>query len=115
MNKNKNNCSKKETEIINIPIEQVKPNPFAQRKEFDKEGIKALAESITENGLMQPILVRKTDDGKYYEVIAGERRLNASVMANLETIPAIVVHLDDDTMSKIYALDISDQEKDGKN
>ena len=114
MNKVKNNSPKKETEIINIPIEQVKPNPFAQRKKFDEEGIKALAESITDNGLIQPIVVRKTDDGKYYEVIAGERRLIASKLANMETVPAIVVYLDDDTMAKIYALDTLDKEINGK-
>ncbi len=115
MSKDKNNNLKKESEIINISIEQVKLNRFAQRKEFNEDNLKAMAESISKNGLIQPILVRKTDDGRDYEIIAGERRLAASKLAKLETIPALVVDLDDDTMSKIYVLDSLNQEENEKN
>ena len=71
--------------------------------EFDEKGLAELAESIKENGVFQPILVRKSLQG--YELVAGERRLRASKMADKETIPAIVVDFDDRQMMEISLLE----------
>lgn len=75
-------------EVIKIPIENVVPNPKQPRKYFAEENLKELAESIKEHGVIQPIIVTGTD-GKY-ELIAGERRLQASKLAKMNEIPAIV-------------------------
>ncbi len=98
------NNEKKEPEIINIPIDKVKQNSFCQKKEFSEESIRDLVKSIEEYGLLQPILVRRTDDGEFYEIIAGERRLIAYKEAKKETIPSIVVDIDDYTMSEMFSL-----------
>lgn len=79
--------------IINISIDDIKPNPFQPRVHFDPEAIQSLADSIRQHGLAQPILVRKKEN--YYELVAGERRLRASQLANIATIPAIVKDLSD--------------------
>jgi len=75
-------------EIKMIPVDKIRPNPFQPRETFDKEKLEELAESIKESGLLQPILVRK--DGDTYEIIAGERRWRAAVLAGLKEIPAII-------------------------
>lgn len=74
--------------IIKIPIENIVPNPRQPRKYFAEENLKELAESIKEHGVIQPIIVTKAN-GKY-ELIAGERRLQASKLAKMSKIPAIV-------------------------
>jgi len=75
-------------EVIKIPIENIVPNPRQPRKYFAEENLKELAESIKEHGVIQPIIVTKAD-GKY-ELIAGERRLQASKLAKMSEVPAIV-------------------------
>ena len=79
--------------ITQIPLTLIKPNPFQPRLEFDQEALLRLSESIKQHGLNQPILVRKIDE--YYELIAGERRFRACMMANLDTVPAIVRNVSD--------------------
>ncbi len=74
--------------VNEIPIYMIRPNPFQPRKEFEPQALEELKNSILENGIIQPITVRKTTHG--YELIAGERRFRASKMANLETMPAYV-------------------------
>ena len=86
-----------------LKISEIRPNPYQPRKEFDEKGLAELAESIKENGVFQPILVRKSLQG--YELVAGERRLRASKMADKETIPAIVVDFDDRQMMEISLLE----------
>ena len=86
-----------------LKISEIRPNPYQPRKEFDEKGLEELAESIKENGVFQPILVRKSLQG--YELVAGERRLRASKMAGRETIPAIVVDFDDRQMMEISLLE----------
>lgn len=81
------------TEIINISIDSVAPNPFQPRKEFDEEGLIQLAESIKSKGVLQPIIVTELEP-ESYQLVAGERRLRACMLAELEKIPAIVVNLD---------------------
>lgn len=76
-----------------ININQIDPSPYQPRKEFDEEALKALAESIKEKGVLQPLLVRKKENG--YELIAGERRLRASKLAGLTEVPVIVKDMSD--------------------
>ncbi|MGD9793384.1 MAG: ParB/RepB/Spo0J family partition protein [Acidimicrobiia bacterium] len=75
--------------LVELPIGSVETNPFQPRRSFDEEGLVSLAASIRELGVLQPILVRITDDGRY-QLVAGERRLRASKRAGLDTIPAII-------------------------
>ncbi len=78
-----------------VPIELISPNPDQPRRRFDPDTISSLAESISEAGLIQPLLVRPLPDGRY-ELIAGERRLRAAREVGMETVPA-VLRSDDDT------------------
>lgn len=80
-------------EIIYVQPEQIKPNPFQPREEFDAEHIAELAQSIKEKGVIQPLLVRRKGDS--YELIAGERRLRACNSLGLKEIPIIVKDVDD--------------------
>ena len=80
-----------------LPIDAVVPNPRQPRTVFDEEALAELVFSIREIGLLQPIVVRRTDPG-VYELIAGERRLRASKEAGLLAIPAIIRDTDDDAM-----------------
>ncbi len=74
--------------VSNVPIAKISANPFQPRKEFDSQALEELKQSILENGIIQPITVRKAAGG--FELIAGERRWRASKMANLTTLPAYV-------------------------
>ncbi len=77
------------TSISTIPVKDIEANPFQPRKEFDAEALEELAQSIREQGVITPITVRQMPDGKY-QLIAGERRLRASQMADLKEIPAYI-------------------------
>jgi len=79
---------------VYLKLEQIKPNPYQPRQEFDEESIKELCNSIQEKGFLQPILVRKK--GQDYELIAGERRLRAAKLLNLKEIPAIIRQVNDE-------------------
>lgn len=79
--------------LISLPPNQIVPSPFQPRREFDYYELLELASSIQRNGLIQPLTVRKV--GNCYELISGERRLRAGVMAGLKTVPCIVVSADD--------------------
>lgn len=79
--------------VVLLNIADIVPNPAQPRRYFDPDELRSLAESIKTNGLLQPVSVRKNCYGKY-ELIAGERRLKASAIAGLATIPAIVVDSD---------------------
>ena len=81
---------------LEIPIEQIRPNPQQPRHEFDPQALDELVHSIREFGLMQPIVVRKAEEG--FELIMGERRWRASKRAGLEVIPAIVRETEDGAM-----------------
>lgn len=81
----------KDLKIETIAVDLVRPNPYQPRKVFSDAALQELANSILEHGLMQPITVRMI--GNSYELIAGERRLKASKLAGLETIPAVVVEV----------------------
>jgi ParB family transcriptional regulator, chromosome partitioning protein len=80
-------------EIIYVQTDQIKPNPFQPREDFDTQSIEDLAQSIKEKGVIQPLLVRRKGD--FYELIAGERRLRAVSLLNLKEIPIIVKDVED--------------------
>ena len=76
-----------------LPLHRVEPNPDQPRQDFDQEELEALAESIRQHGILQPLTVRETGQG-YYQIIAGERRWRAARLAELSEVPAIVVEAD---------------------
>ena len=90
--------------ISHIKVSLIDPKSDQPRKYFDKEALEQLAESITENGLLQPILVREYGDGRY-QIIAGERRFRASKIAGLSEIPAIVLEKDDKKAAQIALIE----------
>ena len=93
----------KESDIIQIPLTDIRTNPYQPRKHFDKEALDELATSIRNYGVFQPIIVKKSIKG--YDLVAGERRLRASKLAGLETIPAIVKNFTDEEMREIALLE----------
>lgn len=86
--------------ISEIPVDKIRANPGQPRREFDPETLRELSESIRELGIVQPITLRKMDDG-YYQIIAGERRWRASQLAGLTTIPAYIRTADDEKMMQM--------------
>ena len=90
--------------IYFLPIDQIRPSPFQARREFSEQELAALAQSIRENGLLQPISVRKVSDGGY-ELVAGERRLRACRLAKMNTIPAILCDYDDERTAALGLLE----------
>lgn len=85
---------KSTAEIYNIPQAMIVPNPNQPRKGFDYDELENLAQSIRENGILQPITVRKREDKKY-ELVSGERRLRAARLVGMVKIPSIVINIDD--------------------
>lgn len=83
-----------EQTIVQIPTEKLLPNPYQPRKQFKSEEMLSLADSIKENGVLQPLLCRQINNSDYYELVAGERRLRASILANLQTVPCIIIDCD---------------------
>ncbi len=90
-------------EIIELNVDELRPNPYQPRQVFDEDALNELALSIKENGVFQPIIVKKSIKG--YDVIAGERRLRASKIAGKTTIPAIIRQLTDEKMAEIALLE----------
>jgi len=78
-----------ETGVVDVPVDRISRNPHQPRARFDDEELAELAASIVEHGLIQPIVVRATPDGRY-ELIAGERRVRAARQAGLTSVPAVV-------------------------
>lgn len=91
-------------EIIDISLNELRPNPYQPRKTFDEKSLQELANSIEQSGVFQPIIVRKSAV-KGYEIIAGERRFRASKLANKETIPAIIREFDEESMMQVAVLE----------
>ena len=90
-------------EITEISLDEIRPNPYQPRKTFDNKSLKELSESIKENGVFQPIIIRKSVNG--YEIIAGERRFRASKLAKKKTIPAIIRDFDEAQMMEVAVLE----------
>ena len=93
-----------ENKISKIKLSMIDPKSDQPRKYFDKEALEELAASISENGLLQPILVREYADSRY-QIIAGERRFRASKLAGLSEIPAIVLDRDDRKVAEIALIE----------
>jgi len=83
--------------LNSIDIDLIEINPFQPRKEFDEDGLNELAGSIKKLGIIQPITVRETNNGKY-QLITGERRVRASKIAGLDKLPAFIRTADDQGM-----------------
>ena len=90
-------------EITMIKLNELRSNPYQPRKIFNEEALEELANSIKEHGVFQPIIVKKSIKG--YEIIAGERRVKASLMAGLTEIPAIIRNFNDTQMMEIALLE----------
>lgn len=90
--------------VQDIPLAELRPNPYQPRKTFDEKALEELASSIKQSGVFQPIIVRKSSV-KGYEIIAGERRFRASKLAGKETIPAIIREFDEERMMQIAVLE----------
>ncbi len=92
-----------EKDIKNIPISEIRSNPFQPRRVFDEEKLQELSESIKEHGLFQPIIVKKSIKG--YELVAGERRTKAAKLAGYTEIPAIIRDFTDEEMMEVALLE----------
>lgn len=89
--------------VVEIPLNQLRANPYQPRKTFDEEAIRELAESIRQHGVIQPIIVRSVLKG--YEIIAGERRFRASQYCGNATIPAVVRSFSDQQVMEIALIE----------
>lgn len=89
--------------VDELPLADIRPNPYQPRKSFDEAALQELADSIRQTGVFQPIIVRKSVNG--YEIITGERRFRASKLAGKKTIPAIIREFEDPEMMEIAVLE----------
>ena len=90
--------------VEELQLDEIRPNPYQPRKNFDEENLKDLSDSIRKNGVFQPIIVRKSSV-MGYEIIAGERRFRTSKLAGKDSIPAIVRAIDDEQMMEVAVLE----------
>lgn len=90
--------------VKELLLSEIRSNPYQPRKKFDEKALQELADSIKQSGVFQPIIVRSSTI-KGYELIAGERRVRASILAGKETIPAIVRQIDEEQMIEIAVLE----------
>ena len=81
-----------ERKVLWLPAAGIRPNPMQPRRTFEETGLRELAESIRRHGIIQPLSVRRRDDG--WELIAGERRLRAAKLAGLQTVPCLEMQVD---------------------
>ena len=93
----------KESDILEIPIKDIRSNPHQPREYFDEESLKELSKSIKEHGLIEPIIVKKSIKG--YDLVAGERRTKAASLAGLTTVPAIIKDFTDQQMMEIALIE----------
>ncbi len=91
------------SDIVEIPIKDIRSNPHQPREYFDEEALRELAESIKDHGIIEPIIVKKSIKG--YDLVAGERRTKAASIAGLETIPAIIRDFTDQQMMEIALIE----------
>ena len=91
------------SDIVEIPIKDIRSNPHQPREYFDEEALRELAESIKDHGIIEPIIVKKSIKG--YDLVAGERRTKAAGIAGLETLPAIIRDFTDQQMMEIALIE----------
>lgn len=87
-----------------LPVQKIEPNPMQPRKVYDETALAELAESIRANGIIQPLTVRKGQNG-YYQIIAGERRWRAARLAGLQTVPVLVLQADDQKVMELALIE----------
>ncbi len=97
------------SELVHVSVDEIERNPFQPRREFDLDAINELVDSVSQHGVLQPLLVRLTEKG--YQLIAGERRLIASQNAGLRTVPCRVLEMDDQAVFEIAIVE-NDQRQD---
>jgi len=97
------NDAKTTGDVVEINIDEIRANPYQPRKTFDEEALNELAKSISEYGVIQPIIVKKSIKG--YELVAGERRTRAAKIAGLTKIPAIIKDFNDNDMMEIALIE----------
>lgn len=98
-----NNVDTNEETVQNIPLKEIKPNPYQPRKIFDTKAINELRDSIKIHGVLQPIILRNTAIG--YEIVVGERRFRAAKEAKLKEIPAVVRDLTEEEMMELSVIE----------
>ena len=91
------------TSVISLPVSKLIPNPSQPRKIFAGGALEGLADSISRHGILQPLLVRS--GGAFYEIIAGERRYRAAVMAGLDTVPCIIKETDSQSSAELAIIE----------
>lgn len=96
-------ASTPESDIIEIPVAEIRSNPYQPRKYFDQVALQELADSIKEHGILEPIIVKRGIKG--YDLVAGERRTKAAGLAGLTSVPAIVKDFTDEAMMEIALLE----------
>lgn len=90
-------------EVLQVPIEDIIPNRFQPRLNFDEKALNELSSSIKEHGIIQPLVLRRLGDK--YEIIAGERRYKAATLAGLLSVPAVVTEMDDNTSAEVALIE----------
>lgn len=93
-----------EQAVTSLPLQKIEPNPNQPRHTFDEVELQALADSIAEHGIVQPLAVRAAGNG-YYQIIAGERRWRAARLAGLQEIPVVVLEADDRTVMELALIE----------
>lgn len=88
-----------EQNILQVPIDEIIPNRFQPRLQFEDKGLEELADSIKQHGIIQPLVLRRVEDK--YEIIAGERRYKAAQMAGLTKVPAVIANIDDNKSAEV--------------
>lgn len=99
----------RERRVMQLRPSEIRPNPAQPRREFDEEGLSALADSVARHGILQPLTVRRTPTG--WELVAGERRLRAAMLAGLAAVPCLPIEAED-TDSALLALTENLQRRD---
>ena len=87
-----------------LPLHKIEPNPDQPRRDFDEEELEALAASISEHGIIQPLTVREMASG-YYQIVAGERRWRAARLANLSEVPVVIIDADNKTTMELALIE----------
>ena len=91
-------------QVTSLPLQKVEPNPLQPRKLFDEDELQTLSESIAQHGIIQPLTVRKGENG-FYQIIAGERRWRAARMAGLRNVPVVVIECNDKTAMELALIE----------
>ena len=92
-------------QIVNVNVENITPNPYQPRQSFSEDNLQELADSIASYGVIQPLTVRKIDEDKQYQLIAGERRLRAVKLLGKTEVPVIIKNLENREMAEIALIE----------